>query len=89
MLVAHSGVVDFVVDFVACVYTCVHGGGAQLCADACGGRIEFDVWYLSPSLLTLFTEVRSLSEPTAHKQLAQLISLLPRSQDQVFLPPKS
>lgn len=40
---AHSGGVDFVVDFVACVY----GGRTQVCADACGDQIEVDVWYLS------------------------------------------
>lgn len=39
---AHFGLVDFVVDFVACVYMCVHGGGAQVCADACGAQTEFE-----------------------------------------------
>lgn len=47
MLVAHSGVVDFIVDFVSCVYMGVHGDRAQVCADACRGQIEVDTWYIS------------------------------------------
>jgi hypothetical protein len=48
----------------------VYGGRTQVCADACGDQIEVDVWYLSWSLYTLSTEVRSLNEPRAHMWLA-------------------
>lgn len=66
------GLMIFVVDFVACVYMCVRGGGRGGGLHRCMQmyvevRQESDVWYPSPSLLTLFTEVGSLTEPSAHR----------------------
>lgn len=76
------GLMIFVVDFLACVYMCVCacmcmvGWGRRCVQMHVKVRQDLDVWSPFQSLLTLFTEVGSLTDPRAHRhELAlQIIS---------------